>query len=142
MNPNDTISNAIDLMADGENDQAEDLLNDCIAYIKEQIKSKADSMHYYHWGMCLYILDEFEQAMLKFEKAIEMNPALEDAYWRITSILFYNLQNPESAKTILEQRLLEMNPKNEMYLECFRDIQSVLSRRKENPEIENDNAEI
>ena len=74
----------------------------------------------------LQLIDEPEQALLKFEKAVKADPAYESALWQITNILFYTQQSADEALSILEKKLLKINPENREYLATLSDIQSYL----------------
>ena len=119
----------VDLMAENNNKEAELLLNGCILKIKENIqKGIAEMESFYAWGMCLSILEEYEQAILKFEKVLDYNSNHEEALWQITDILFYHLGKAKTAQVILEEKLTKLNPGNSTYQKTLRDIQSYLSR--------------
>ncbi len=127
MNYQKIICDAMDEMADGKDEAAEAKLNECMADIKiHTADGSADESHYYNWGMCLYLLEEYEQSLLKFEKVLEFDPAHEDSLWQIVSILFYNLQKAEAALHILEKKLLPKYPDEPLYNEALTDIQSYL----------------
>ena len=82
---------------------------------------------YYYWGMCLSIMEEYEQALLKFEQVLKFDNQHENSLWQIVSILFYDQQSAVMAKSILESRLLKINPNHPTYLEALTDIKSYLS---------------
>ena len=58
--------------------------------------------------MRLNILEEYQQAILKFEKVLENEDYYEKALWQIVYILFYNLGKANTAKRVLEENLIKM----------------------------------
>jgi tetratricopeptide (TPR) repeat protein len=122
------ISKSLDLLADDEREEAYCLLQRCIAEAKSNIHNKKEELEsYFAWGMCLNIMEEYEQAILKFEKVLQYNREYEDALWQISSILFYNLGKAETAKIILEERLIKQHPDNPLYKNTLLDVKSYLS---------------
>ncbi len=126
----ETLKKAYDLMADFQDAEAYEILETCVADIKKTLGgTQQDADRYYYWGLCLSAMDEPEQALLKFESAIGLNPEHESALWEVTSTLLYELDKPESAKVILEERLLKLFPKNEKYQEALRLAKLALHER-------------
>ncbi len=121
MDYEETLKKAYDLIADFEDAEAYELLETCIADIKKTLSgTQKDADRYYYWGLCLSAMDEPEQALLKFELAIGLDPQHESALWEVVSTLLYELDKPDSAKVILEERLLKAFPENEKYQEALR----------------------
>ncbi len=127
MDAEQTLSHAIDWMADDRDDEAEALLVDFMAQLREQMDgSEADAGRYYYWGRSLSLLDEPEQALLRFEKSLEAQPDHEGSWWETASILLYDLDRPESALVILEQRLLPLRPDYPLYVEARESAQTLI----------------
>ena len=124
---NSQICEAMDRFADGENEAAGLILDQCISDIKTELKNDhATEVDFYYWGMCLQLMEEPEQALLKFERVIQISPEHEDALWQITSILFYTNQSANTALSILENKLLKINPTKKEYLDAQQDIKIYL----------------
>jgi tetratricopeptide (TPR) repeat protein len=123
------ICNSMDLMADGKYPESESVLNDCITDIKKEIAARGDSVEaLYAWGMCLSIMEEHEQALLKFEGVLKKDPDHKDAWWRTATTLFYHLEEAESAKRILEEKLIKLYPDEQEYVDALVDVTSYLKR--------------
>ena len=123
------ICNSIDLIADGKYPESELVLNNCIANIKKHIATRGDSVEaLYAWGMCLSIMEEHEQALLKFESVLKKDPDHKEAWWRTATTLFYHLEEAESAKRILEDKLTKLYPDEQEYADALVDVTSYLTR--------------
>ncbi len=124
---NEEIGRAIDLIADGKQEEAEFRLQQCIQSIKSNIHK---NMHvadcYLAWGVCLSIQEEYQQAVLKFEKVLELEPNHEEALWQIVTTLWYNLASPEAAHSILMKRLIHLYPKKSRYRQLQKEIEHYL----------------
>ncbi|HLP40105.1 MAG TPA: tetratricopeptide repeat protein, partial [Fibrobacteria bacterium] len=73
-----SLNQALDLLADGEDKKARTLLQGGVNHVKEHLAgSDADLERYYYWGRFLTAMEEYEQALLKFEKALRIDPAHE-----------------------------------------------------------------
>ena len=136
MDYNSQICIAMDMQADGKDSEAYNILQQCITSIKKSGQSENLPNGFYFWGMCLHLMDEPEQALLKFEKAVQVEPDHEKSLWQITSILFYNQQSAQPALSILENKLLKINPDNPEYLEILSDIKSYLKHTPESNHLE------
>ena len=123
------ICSAIDMLADNREKEAMELLQNCMELVKNNIQEKRDlADSYYTWGMCLSVMEEYEQAVLKFEQAVTHNKDHEASLWQIVSILFYNLEKASEAKSILEEKLMIIDSKNERYQEMLQDVTVYLKR--------------
>ena len=116
----ETLNNAMDLLADFRDDEAEEVINEFIGSLKSGIDGTvADADRHYYWGRGLSLLEEPEQALLRFEKALQIKPDHEGALWETTTLLLYELERPEGAKAILEQSLLPLRPGYGLYVEAL-----------------------
>ena len=124
------LNGAMDLMADFREDEAEEIINTLIAQLKSKMNSTPeDADRYYYWGRSLALLEENEQALLRFEKALKAKPDHEGALWETTTLLLYELDRPEGAKAILEQSLIPLFPGNELYTEALAAAETLIRRR-------------
>ncbi len=138
------LNQALDLLADNEKRKAEKLLQSCIDDVKKNLigmNSNLDCERYYYWGRCLTAMDEVEQALLKFEKVLQLDPDHEESLWEMASIFLHDMDRPESAKPILTERLLKLAPNNEFYKEALREVEFNLKLRKAPPPLSKEEAE-
>ena len=132
--PEQILGDAIDLIADSRDAEAEDMLNAFILTLKASMNgSEGDAERYYYWGRALGLQEEWEQALLRLESALQLKPNHEGALWETVTILMDALEKPESAKSVLEQRLLPLNPKDENYLEALASAEALIRRRDGRP---------
>jgi tetratricopeptide (TPR) repeat protein len=132
--PEKILGDAIDLIVDLRQEEAEELINAFTAALKAAMNgSDADAERYYWWGRALSLLDEWEQALLRFEGAIQINPDYEAALWETAVILMDELDKPESAKAILEERLLKLKPGHPDYVEALASAEVLIRRRDGRP---------
>jgi tetratricopeptide (TPR) repeat protein len=128
--PEKILGDAIDLIADLRQEEAEEMLNAFAAALKAAMNgSDADAGRYYWWGRALSLMDEWEQALLRFESAIQINPDHEAALWETAVILMDELDRPESAKAILQERLLKLKPGHPDYAEALSSAEVLIRRR-------------
>lgn len=137
-----TLNQALDLLADGEDRKAGRLLQSCIDDIKRNLSDDASDLNrFYYWGRCLTAMEEPEQALLKFEKAMRIDPDHEGSLWETASLLYHDLERPESAQPILAERLVKLYPDNELYQETLRSVNFSLKIRKSPPPMSKEEAE-
>jgi tetratricopeptide (TPR) repeat protein len=137
-----TLNQALDLLADSEERKAGRILQSCIDDIKKRITGDGDDLiRYYYWGRCLTAMEEVEQALLKFEKALRIDPDHEGSLWETASIFLHDLERPENARPILVDRLLKMHPDNALYQETLRAIDFSLKLRKAPPPLSKEEAD-
>lgn len=129
-----TLNQALDLMADGENRKADRLLQGIIDHVKARMSgTEADLERHYYWGRALTALEEPEQALLRFEKALQIDPGHEGALWETASIFLHELEKPESARALLSGKLLPMSPDNALYRESLAAAEFALKLKKDPP---------
>lgn len=130
------LNQALDLLADGEDRKAERLLQSIIDHVKTRLtRSDADLDLHYYWGRALTAMEEPEQALLRFEKALEIDAGHEPSLWETASIFLHDLERPESAAALLKEKLLPMSPDNALYQESLRAAEFAV-RLKKNPPAE------
>ena len=116
----DALNTAMDLMADFRDEEALEELNTLISSLKSGMNATVvDADRYYYWGRGLSLMEEPEQALLRFEQALQLNPDHEGALWETVTLLLYELERPEGAKSILEQRLMPLRPGYGLYEEAL-----------------------
>ena len=126
--PEKILSDAIDLLADERQDEAETLINAFTAALKGAMNgSDADADRYYWWGRALSLLDEWEQALLRYESALQINPDHEAALWETAVILMDERDRPES------ERLLKLKPGHPEYVEALASAETLIRRRDGRP---------
>jgi tetratricopeptide (TPR) repeat protein len=128
------LNQALDLLADGEQRRADRLLQGIIDHAKARLTgSPEDLERHYFWGRALTAMEEPEQALLRFERALQIDPAHELSLWETASIFLHELDKPESARAILAEKLLPASPDNALYRESLRAAEFALRLRKEPP---------
>jgi tetratricopeptide (TPR) repeat protein len=129
-----SLNQALDLLADGEDRRARVLLESGIKDVKARLAgSDEDLARYYYWGRFLTALEEYEQALLKFEKALKIDPAHEGSLWETASILLHDMDRPELAKALLAEKLLPLAPGNELYAETLKEAEFLIRVRTSPP---------
>lgn len=137
-----TLNQALDLLADSEERKAGRILQGCIDDIKKHLTGNAEDLNrFYYWGRCLTAMEEVEQALLKFEKALRIDPDHEGSLWETASIFLHDMERPESAKPILTDRLLKLHPDNPLYQETLRAVDFSLKLRKAPPPLSKEEAD-
>lgn len=132
--PEQILNDAIDLLADDRQEEAETLLHAFAASLKAAMNgSDADAERWYFQGRALALLDEWEQALLRYESALQVKPDHKEALWETAVILMDELDKPELAKTLLVERLLKMEPGNESYKEALASAEVLIRRRDGRP---------
>jgi len=128
------LNQAIDQYADFQEEEAEKSLLSLIQALKESMDATPmDAERYYFWGRSLVLLEEPEQALLRFEQALQLIPGHEGALWETASLLLDTMERPEGAKAILEQRLLTQRPDSERYREALAAAETLIRRKAAKP---------
>ena len=93
----------------------------------------------------LQLQEEYQQAVLRYEQILKLEPENQDVLFEVVTILLENLESPAPALAILEDRLIPLDPENREYRDmvrtCLRAIKSQSSSRKVkelDPEVEQD----
>ena len=113
MNLDFTLNQALEQMANGQEDLAEKTLDAMIQKIKELIKKTPESVFYLFWARALEVMDENEQAALKYEEAIQLDPRNTDAIWGFANLCLYSLQKPQMTVALIENQLFSIDPQFE-----------------------------
>lgn len=119
------IASAMDFIADGEERRANILLDRCIQKLRLLSVGASRKEALRLWAICLCIQEEWEQSLLKYEQVLSIDPADEDSLWQSAQILLRNLEKPEAARRVLEDRLLPINRTDE-YLDTLRECEAAL----------------
>jgi tetratricopeptide (TPR) repeat protein len=131
VDPEQILSDAIDLIADEREVEAGVMLDAFIATLKGAMNgSDADALRHYYWGRALALMEEWEQALLRYEGALQVDSNHEESLREIAFILLDELDRPESAKAILEERLLKLNPGAPEYVEAVASAEALIRRRE------------
>ncbi|MEK7392845.1 MAG: hypothetical protein AAB214_09785, partial [Fibrobacterota bacterium] len=85
------------------------------------------------WALSLGVMEEWEQALLKYEQILSIEPSDEDALWESAQILLRQLEKPESARTLLSERLLPISRLPE-YVDALRECEAALGIEREKSE--------
>jgi len=122
------INKAIEFLADNKDESAQKIIDQCILSAQKNIKIKKDEPDsFFAWGMCLFLMEEYEQAILKFEKILTWEPDNEKALWQIVIILFHYLGKTQTAGIILREKLIKIDPDNSEYKSTLAEIDEYLS---------------
>ncbi|MBK9577200.1 MAG: hypothetical protein IPK50_04820 [Fibrobacterota bacterium] len=119
------IASAMDFIADGEERRANILLDRCIQKLRLLSVGASRKEALRLWAICLCIQEEWEQSLLKYEQVLSIDPADEDSLWQSAQILLRNLEKPEAARRVLEDRLLPINRTDE-YLDTLRECEAAM----------------
>jgi tetratricopeptide (TPR) repeat protein len=128
------LNQALDLLADGDQRRADRLLQAIIDHAKSRLSgTEEDRDRHYYWGRALTAMEEPEQALLRFERALQIDPAHEPSLWETASIFLHELDKPESARLLLAEKLVPLGPDNTLYRESLQLAEFNLRLRKDPP---------
>jgi tetratricopeptide (TPR) repeat protein len=128
------LNQALDLLADGEQRRADRLLQGIIDHAKSRLTgSDEDRDRHYYWARALTAMEEPEQALLRFERALQIDPGHEASLWESASIFLHELDKPESARVLLAEKLVPLSPDNTLYRESLQLAEFTLRLRKDPP---------
>jgi tetratricopeptide (TPR) repeat protein len=131
-----SLNQALDLLADGEDRKALALLEAGVKDVKKNLTGGDEDLgRHYYWGRFLTAMEEYEQALLKFEKALRIDPDHEGSLWETASILIHDLDKPDLAKALLKDKLIPLHPDNELYVETLKEAEFLL-RVKASPPVD------
>jgi tetratricopeptide (TPR) repeat protein len=118
MNWEKRLCDAIDLIAADKEHEAELALEQLVAEIKTALPDadKPAELHF-AWGQALEIMQEAEQACLRYEKALEADPDHMPSWEATCNVLLHDLERPAEALSILQARLLPSDHENPQYKE-------------------------
>ncbi len=114
------IGNAIDKIAFEAEDEAQEILSEALVELKKELNAKDLKRErkvelYIHWGQILELQCEYEQSLLRYQKALELDWSNQDALWAMVQVFLFCMQKPDHAVKILEDKLLKWAPENEDY---------------------------
>lgn len=129
-----TLNQALDLIADGEDRKADRMLQGIIDHAKARLSGTPEDIdRHYFWGRALTAMEEPEQALLRFERALQIDPEHEGSLWETASIFLHELEKPESARALLAEKLIPMSPDNALYRESLTAAEFALKLQKHPP---------
>ena len=129
-----TLNQALDLIADGEARKADRMLQGIIDHAKARLSGTPEDIErHYYWGRALTAMEEPEQALLRFERALQIDPEHEGSLWETASIFLHELEKPESARAMLTEKLIPMSPDNALYRESLIAAEFALKLKKDPP---------
>ena len=121
------ICKIYDLLAEDQDAKAQK----AIYLIIEELKARTQveftdnlfpeqSAYFLQWGRCLELLDEPEQALLKWEKSLNFEPQSIETLWAMASCLIYTMNKPEIAIPLLKDRLIPLDEHNEQFIDALK----------------------
>lgn len=124
------LCEAIDLITDGEDEKARSIMSDCVKGLQTLKKNNTiTAQHWMYWGTIMEIQEEWEQAILKYESALNVDPSLLDAWLKIGQILLYNMEKPDAAQKVLKEKILPLSGEGHPAIQEFSaDLSSFLRR--------------
>ncbi len=85
-----------------------------IEYITKSIEMKDDfSVAYFYRGACYHSLEEYDEAMMDYSKAIKLDPKMTDAYYNRAKIILTrkDIQAPKIENAIKDlEKAIELDP--------------------------------
>jgi predicted Zn-dependent protease len=107
------LSHAIDHYADNEEAKGDRVVEAAVERLKGFLQGPERRSALMLWGMSLQLLREPEQALLRYEEILHDVPGDEGALWQCVQIFLVDMENPTTARRILEDRLLPVADKPE-----------------------------
>ncbi|MEN9354046.1 MAG: hypothetical protein RL318_1371 [Fibrobacterota bacterium] len=107
------LAHAIDLYAEGEDSKADIQVERAVEGIRAFLTGPERRSALMLWAMALQLIREPQMALLRYEDILRDDPADEDALWQSVQIFLVDLELPDSARKILEERLLPISDKQE-----------------------------
>lgn len=103
------------LLDDGIFDIRNGKFEDAVQKINQSIELKRDwEISYFYRAVAYQALGEFNDALLDYTKAIQLNPRMTDAYYNraYINLTRKDIQNPDLQKTVEDlNKALELDPK-------------------------------
>lgn len=103
------------LLDDGIFDIRNGRFEDAVQKINQSIELKRDwEISYFYRAVAYQALGEFNNALLDYTKAIQLNPRMTDAYYNraYINLTRKDIQNPDLQKTVEDlNKALELDPK-------------------------------
>ncbi len=127
MNYHDSLCKAIDTLVLHGSEAAENELIPYFDSLKKELKDSPERAREIElldwWGQGLEVLEEYEQALLKYQRIIEIDWSNKEVLFRMAQLFMHALQKPKHAISILEDKLLKWEPENEEYLNALEEAQ-------------------
>ena len=102
-----------EFLDNGINEFYEGNFKNSINYFNKSIELKKDfSVSYFYRGAAYHSLEEYDEAMLDYTKAISLDPKMTDAYYNRARIILSrkDLENPDIQKAISDlEKALELD---------------------------------
>ena len=124
------LCTAIDLIADGEDRRAAVLLEKCNARLRLLSAGEHRREALRLWAQSHAIAEDWDLALLKYEQVLSIDAADEDALWQTVQIFLRPKENPETARRLLQDRLLPLRASAE-YEDALREAEAALGIERE-----------
>jgi tetratricopeptide (TPR) repeat protein len=124
------IALAIDAIVDDEERRAAVILAKCNARLRLLISGPRRIEALRLWALSHCVSEEWEIALLKYEQILSIDGNDEDALWQSIQILLRQLEKPEPARTLLQERLLPLHRTDE-YIDALREAEAALGITRE-----------
>ena len=121
----ESIGQALDLIADGEDRRANIILDRAAQRLRLLSVGSERIPALRLWAIIHSAQEEWEQALLKYEQILSIAADDEEALWQSVQILLRNLERPDAARTLLSDRLLPLNRLPE-YEDALRECEAAL----------------
>lgn len=126
------LCTALDLIADGEDRRAVILLERCNSRLRLLSVGEHRLEALRLWAQSHAILEEWDQALLKYEQVLSIASDDEDALWQTVQILLRPKENPSAASTLLTEKLLPLHRTAE-YEDALREAEAALGIERPRP---------
>lgn len=107
------LAHAIDLYAEGEDAKADTRVERAVERLRGHLQGPERRSALMLWAMALQMIREPQMALLRYEDVLKDNPSDEEALWQSVQIFLVDLELPDSARKILEERLLPIADKQD-----------------------------
>lgn len=107
------LAHAIDLYAEGEDAKADTQVERAVETLRGHLQGPERRSALMLWAMALQMIREPQMALLRYEEVLKDNPEDEEALWQSVQIFLVDLELPDSARKILEERLLPLSDKQD-----------------------------
>jgi len=107
------LAHAIDLYAEGEDAKADTRVERAVEALRGHFQGPERRNALMLWAMALQMIREPQMALLRYEEILKDNPSDEEALWQSVQIFLIDLELPDSARKILEERLLPLSDKQD-----------------------------
>ncbi len=119
---------SIDTYASGDDAKAEHIANRALTRLRPLYEGEQRRQALMLAGFGLQIIQESEQALLRYEDVLRDNPDDEEALWQSIRVLLIDREDAAGARRLLEERLLPLSAKEE-YQEALRMAKLAMGER-------------